>query len=380
MHRLVLIGNGFDLAHQLPTSYREFFEYLTEEILKDSYGSAFFAGISDFFYRINNEKKSEEIIGIKRNPNGKISLAGKPNSRFLNKVFTDYGNSIWSDLENEYFDAVDTIIQKFKQARARYIGKPPRGTYDGVVKDILQVNEELASLKDELVRYLIKIEGDRSHEFRKESIQEIFTNRQPPILSGQGISFNSTTYLNFNYTSSLLIKLVDSAQTFVESQYIQEIARIRIRDYESKIIPIHGLLSESDKVIFGYGDESSESYKFLEELGDKRVLSNFKTWLYVRSSNYHKLLNTLADNEAIYVQVIGHSCSLCDKALLRTIFRHESVKHIELCFHGDGTEEFDNKFYNVMRIMDDNVMLREKVVSLEKTQNTDGHTQHLVLN
>lgn len=33
MDKLIIIGNGFDLHHELPTSYKNFRDYLAEEII-----------------------------------------------------------------------------------------------------------------------------------------------------------------------------------------------------------------------------------------------------------------------------------------------------------------------------------------------------------
>ena len=37
MNRLVLIGNGFDLAHELPTSYKDFFNWYWGYRISDIY-------------------------------------------------------------------------------------------------------------------------------------------------------------------------------------------------------------------------------------------------------------------------------------------------------------------------------------------------------
>ena len=59
MNKLILVGNGFDLAHGLPTSYKDFIDDFWINIhlnyKKDSYKS--FVYINDNYFRILNYHK-----------------------------------------------------------------------------------------------------------------------------------------------------------------------------------------------------------------------------------------------------------------------------------------------------------------------------------
>lgn len=83
-----------------------------------------------------------------------------------------------------------------------------------------------------------------------------------------------------------------------------------------------------------------------------------------------QVLGLLEESNEIYVQLIGHSSGLCDKALLRTIFQHKNVKHIESVYYEDERRYFEN-LYNISRIFDDNTLMRKKLVPLEDTYMLD---------
>lgn len=171
-----------------------------------------------------------------------------------------------------------------------------------------------------------------------------------------GYDFKNTYFVSFNYTSKIINQYFFWwRDTFGEN---------RITNYP---INIHGTLTNSDNpIIFGYGDENSDKYKELEKLGDNDLLKNFKTFQYLRANKYKKVLGLLESSEEIYIQLIGHSCGLCDRALLRTIFQHDNVKFIESVYYKDNLKYFEN-LYNISRIFDDNILMREKIISLDET-------------
>ena len=96
------------------------------------------------------------------------------------------------------------------------------------------------------------------------------------------------------------------------------------------------------------------------------MLKNFKTFQYLRTGKYKEVLGILEETDDIYVQLIGHSSGLCDKALLRAIFQHENVKRIEATYYSDESKYFEN-LYNISRVFDDNTVMRTKLVPLNDT-------------
>ncbi|MBK7692343.1 MAG: hypothetical protein IPJ31_14985 [Bacteroidetes bacterium] len=82
--------------------------------------------------------------------------------------------------------------------------------------------------------------------------------------------YGRTLFLNFNYTKTIDL-------------YINN-------DPNSKTINIHGSLGENN-MIFGYGDESGESYSQIENLHDNLFFENAKSFGYLLNSNYSELIS-----------------------------------------------------------------------------------------
>ena len=90
MNRLVLIGNGFDLAHGLKTSYKDFIDwYLNEK--KDTSGILYKSLIRhyDLYATYMTEKQIEECM--------------REFCTFLENIRKRIGTIGWVDVEKEYY-------------------------------------------------------------------------------------------------------------------------------------------------------------------------------------------------------------------------------------------------------------------------------------
>ncbi|WAC03042.1 AbiH family protein [Lacinutrix neustonica] len=152
MNRIILIGNGFDLAHGMKTSYRHFIDSYWEKCIKEVLELA-----------INTEYENEEII-VKQRGYGQITATNykdfsetlkRQNIKliFKNKFFqiiTD-NSSIhnWVDIENEYY----TLLKNSRKA----------GSYS-----VTQLNSDFNNVKNKLVEYLKEIETNFNNDLGKE--------------------------------------------------------------------------------------------------------------------------------------------------------------------------------------------------------------------
>lgn len=115
MNRLIIIGNGFDLAHGLPTSYRDFID--------DYYINA-----ANVFFE--KGQYNDELLSIEYKSNTIFTI--KPNLKNIDEIFkffTEksiyvklvYHNALfenliefinWVDIANEYYKKLKKIIKK----------------------------------------------------------------------------------------------------------------------------------------------------------------------------------------------------------------------------------------------------------------------------
>ena len=179
MNRLILVGNGFDLAHNLPTKYSDFiFHYLKscfekaknntpykDEILEiTSFDTSYL-----FFDRVNsnidtidnmlNFLDSRQLINPKElsNKANAISNSNQYNLKFTSsfayELFTSFRNAKWVDIEQYYY----------RSLKNRIINTTKFSQYDSI--EI--INDSFKKIKEELKKYLTGIDMN-------EPIQDYF--------------------------------------------------------------------------------------------------------------------------------------------------------------------------------------------------------------
>ncbi|NQX81554.1 MAG: hypothetical protein HRT66_06130 [Flavobacteriaceae bacterium] len=332
MNRIILIGNGFDIAHGFGTSYEDFMKHLSIGLL---------LGSNKYIENNTLYKGIKGIFDLKVLDN---------NSLYHCELITEKNKSgYWSDLEKVYFDLI-------------YIHRDDSNK-------IIKINEEFDYVKGLLEKYLLEVEerveiGGELHSIFNDIIdkekKDFVTKNMIHPFNEPSSKFEKTHIITFNYTSKK-----------IEEYYEKLVLSYGKNKYPHPPIHIHGKLKikpedEKNPIIFGYGDEDSDKYKELELQGDNNLLKNFKTFQYLKTNKYMEVLGLLESSKEIYVQLIGHSSGLCDKALLKEIFQHKNVKHIESVYHSNEGEYFKN-LYNISRIFDDNTIMRKKMVCLEDT-------------
>ena len=387
MNRLVLIGNGFDLAHGLKTSYADFIKWYKAhrvEMLGQEHSNvskeplctvelpkhqALSIYVSNIFWADQKWSHEDFFDYIAQNTTElKVSL-----SPFFERIIKGIETKGWVDIEDEYYELLKQYALDNMNEEAR-------------MKFLKSLNNQLDYLKGLLIQYLAEItEQDPkiiksiSHEiyapFEREDMsvhanydmfkeeQWDWENRQDKceelmaVLEKYGYGVKecmewvkawtedkqgSTKYpidfllpknimlLNFNYTHT--------AQIYKKT------------DDSFEEIHIHGDIDDKEHVIFGYGDEMHSDFKKLKEREDGECLRNVKSIRYLETSNYKKILRFI-ESEQFQLVIMGHSCGRSDRTLLYTIFEHRNCASIKLCYYRkeDGTDDYLEKIQNISR-------------------------------
>ena len=408
MNRVILIGNGFDLAHGLETSYKQFFDDFWEKqafdydntpIEKRKYlDNNLFLGFNisqsyslmgkwhdDIKYNritlknrlleaISEKKVQQDWVDIeeeynkrlleinKRNGNYKQYLNVKHlNQDFLNikkeleKYLTEVVNNSVSKIEGIYNLFYDNFkIEDFPSSKEdllmNYISEILNNNDDNICYDMLRI----ALLGEEYKEY-----NNDGRKFKIQSLIEYFKTKFYS-LNTYKIYPRHTLILNFNYTKteSLYLDCKD---------YIKNSGGI-IPLLDINTIHIHGELnSETNPIIFGYGDELSDGYKEIEKLNDNDFLKNIKSIKYLKTDNYRQMLNFI-DSDYYQIYTFGHSCGNSDRTLLNTLFEHENCVSIKPFFHEKEknekkTDNYEDIIINMSRNFNDKKIFREKVVN-----------------
>ncbi len=346
MNRLVIVGNGFDLAHGLQTGYEHFLvDYFKKSILEASKNEGNF---SDDFIQVsisqlllNEEKIPEILVSIE-------SLDELQNHQFIDfnserkskqQLINELENSriIQIRIENVYFKQ---LIYNKNWTDIEYF------YYRRLIKlepDNLKVlNHFFETLQTKLIAYIQPI----NKTIPKDEVLKPLKSSSNRMFEGFNDETDKMLFVNFNYTELL-------------SKYV-------LFDHQPNhnLIYIHGKINDSDSVIFGYGDDSDENYKQLENKVNDDYLVHMKSFKYPLDNNYSKLIE-FVDSGDFEVFCVGHSLGVSDRVLLKTIFEDKNCKKIRL-FHRADKKSYFKKCIAISRHFTDKIAMRKKLVDYDE--------------
>lgn len=356
MNRLVIIGNGFDLAHGLKTSCKDFILYYLSKVWESLLPEGTYVdrlikvfGAYDYFRENNINYSNDNAIKLFSNilkaDGGVYRAKDQPymliDSNFFESIFTKVVHLNWADIETEYFNELIDIIEKSHAEKTKTTSRIELERSKDL--KIKMLNEDINHLQEILIEYLKSqerlsldnsIKDSKYLEYFCESLFEregldLITNMQ---------TLGKTLYLNFNYTNTL-------------SKYVQD----------KNVVYIHGTLSNDP--VFGFGDDTSEKYKMLENEYHNEALKKIKSFKYLNNGSYIKLLNFINSGE-FQVHIYGHSCGVSDRTLFKQIFESERCKSIKIFHYGE--KDFEEKKYEISRHFTDKHEFLRKVVSFDK--------------
>jgi hypothetical protein len=382
MNRIYIIGNGFDLSHGLPTGYNDFIAYLIKkevntfidelpkkftyndlyhnyfgnfkindpEMIKNYRDDTYFNLGDyelDYFKKIKSEINTSPIINLKKH----FDLSTE--NEFINLILNP-DDIMWGKIEIQYFELLKKYNKELKQIEINKIEK------EKVIEKVNKINHNLGYLKNELILFLDKIQNNNTYDYNVSKLRSIFDKKLnfKTIINFKKLKrflnkrfytkMNNYLYLNFNYTNTF--------------SYLSE-----NKKHKSEIINIHGEIQNSEDVIFGFGDENTNKYKEIEN-SDDIFLENIKSFKYLKNNNYDKLIGFI-DSDYFEVYLLGHSCSITDRVLLKKIFESTNCFSIKIIpKSGNDNERYQNHkeiCFNIARIFDDNGMMRDKVIPFE---------------
>lgn len=298
---LVIIGNGFDLAHGLKTNYTSFINHIIECSIKERDSSnKKFKGI----LIISSPDITNKTVLYEKLRSGLFGLT-KSNSAspiFL-RLLSKFGLEQWCDVESEYYNlllSVDT--------------SDPSNIYR---KDVAKLNSDFQRIKEELEAYLLTQQSSNAIDSYKRLLKYLCNS--------------DSLLVNFNYTNTIKHLYADSVN-------------------HRKIIHIHGeLKNDSNPMVFGYSAFDSECFKLIDK-EENEYIKNIKRHQYKMADNEVRLKEFLNEKKDIEVSILGHSCGLSDKHILELMLNHKNVSSIRIYYY-DNRESYFNLQTNIFRII-----------------------------
>ncbi len=339
INRIIIIGNGFDLAHEMKTSYGDFLRDYYNKVIEE--------------YKLNNNYEDFLLKKSSRNttpgvlvPNPQytgdellIDLFKQSNlvssSYLFNKIRSAFQNN-WVDIERELFNTVHYIIEKKSS-----------------ISFIQNLNEEFNFIKKLLIDYL---RMEQSKLEKRLIDPNVFVEQFMGIdYELQNRKLNEVLFLNFNYTST-----IDTYVTYAIRKNKGQVSKIHSCYIHGSIHRVFG------DPIFGMGqdDVAFDNHPWYHE-----IYKSSKLFQYNLNNNYeflHQYLNGLP-HEMLEVQIYGHSCGISDNELLKRILN--KAHRIKLFYfdQGNGINDYQDKVIAISQHLENKADVLKKIVPLNKS-------------
>lgn len=417
MNRIILIGNGFDLAHDLKTSYKDFIDDYWKEFIENA-KECNQESYKDIYATIESRIGSlSKIISEASDYNSLLRIIKEENNSFvIPRISLDFYNEFfesiskktsnfnWVDIENEYY--LYLILKNHKYINITHLNE---GLYQiekllekylTKIEKETEVNSAIISTIKEKIFSTIKLDDIPTvsvNKFVENIILEIDGIKNTDIFSKYILTTYKNRYenLNFdridiqNFISDYLNKksddfyfikkeierksiphyfVVPNDILFLNFNYTNTPYKYISQQSDFNIIDIHGKLNNpnnpNNPMIFGYGDELAEEYKQIENKNDNEYLKNVKSIRYLETDNYRRLLGFI-ESEPYQIFIMGHSCGNSDRTLLNTLFEHKNCVSIKPFYHKkkDGSDNYSDIVRNISRNFTSKALMRERVVN-----------------
>lgn len=357
IHILVL-GNGFDIAHKLETRYKEFLDFCrTVDSEKSPYANEYIKcrdnnlWMKHFINRQNSLKENwidleEEIFNVIKAISAKqISLIKTPSPRMLTVEKGDTN-----------FD-----LQKIKLREPYYneIRKKEGSTPPGYMYITTYYIENITDLATLLYKQLREFTKCFEKYLTNEILAKLDTN-SPYRLSLQGIGVEEgckdVYILSFNYTDICERLYKDKFNTYCHIEKFTPIyVHGKVNSQEELCNLVLGTQSFEGDLLDNTKQIPIDFYKFQKHNQRHK---------YGTIESYQSLLKELinADNniEPVF-HIIGHSLDTTDRNILRHILLANKNSIINIYFHDDEAQE--RLINNITKIIDEeNVMARVRLI------------------
>jgi hypothetical protein len=346
-NKLFIIGNGFDLAHGLETSYNQFILWYFNQAIQHfnngvSYNDGFILGVVSSKIPLPKIENIPQLYKILDNGKSKTFILMHP---WAASIKNSLQKNNWVDFESIYFEIIKDILNE--------------NTYSlsDKISSIEGVNSNFELFRRKFIEYLNQINLGLNARVGSNTFYEInkYSKEYKKL---------SALFLNFNYTNLLHEYLSNNIKNRYGNWDIKK--PTNYLDIEG-IINIHGSLTDfKNPIIFGYGGLKNNEYTTLKNLNSKEVLKYIKSFDYFQTNNFINLHNFLLNDYDVHI--IGHSCGISDSFILNNIFERQECKNI--FFHywkqSESRNNYKDIILNISRCFFNDDLMHSKVRSFQE--------------
>lgn len=326
---ILVIGNGFDIAHGLPTQYKDFLDFIRKYYLFKNTDDASMQGREDFKEIARLKAENVELYN-------EIEVLTKDNAWYLHfdSIYESRmteGKDGWIDFERE----ISNIVQIIDKFRIQVIEKYEHGSGSANLNDwqIEQLREiiwgnyhldykavnfdinAIQRLKEKLIQDLNKI--IRCLEIYLAYCVHIEESLKLPLIEGLDIHY----VLSFNYTDTYKI-LYDKGTKSIKYHHIHGTAKQEDNaEMCDMILGIDEYLSDSSKNL---DNEFVEFKKFFQRIF-KGTGNVYTEWIGAHKENLRIFKNS-PNPPDMNIYIFGHSLDNTDGDVLRNLILQEHTK------------------------------------------------------
>lgn len=402
MNRIIIAGNGFDLAHDLKTKYEDFINWYWENTFK-KLQECFKLVFNDGLCRIELERTGyplynyfritllpseiyKYLVSLRERYNGIRILEVSP---FLSRISQSIETKGWVDIEADYYAML--VERKGKKDELERLNKD-FAVIEGLLIEYLnkiqqkEVNEEL--INDDIKRHIlapfkqeeVAVSSDKvwkqfidirtsftsdewsrlAEDYFGSGFENLFlyeVNKYNDKIKKYGL--DSIEEINKNVLLPDRIMLLNFNYTTTADSYMPGSSRFIVNHIHGELDP-----QKLNNVIFGYGDESDDEYENLKKMNDNEYLRHIKTSRYLETTKYRDLLSFI-ESGPFQVVIMGHSCGLSDRTMLNTLFEHENCVSIKPYYYinEQGKDNYLDIVQNISRNFTNPQLMRDRVVN-----------------
>lgn len=393
MNRIILIGNGFDLAHNLPTSYRDFINHYWEQwgvklktcesvteqrdrlcriSQKGEYQpwSSIFAKADDL---IGDENSAKAVIEVVKTHHDRFLIETTPFFKHINQSFETKN---WVDIEGEYYFWLKRI---FRESDCGYDGaKPLNKELDEIKKRLIEYLDGIqkGQIKPDLVKECIQkaihepceaqdisIDGQPAFEdFAKKRLnflttqsdgeKEFFLNKfgYPYLSNHSNIDEYNKQITNKNYrpglndpvSYSLHIKNIYKCRAIVPDFFLLPDQILLLNFNYTTTADMYLYKNSGFEVNHIHGKLGDDLNHIIFGYGDE-MDDDYKTISKLNDNDYltniksiryletdkYRQLLRFINSDYYQIYIMGHSCGNSDRTLLNTLFEHPKCVSIK---------------------------------------------------
>ena len=318
--KILVLGNGFDLDHHLPTGYMDFLHFCNYVLDMDNSESPYKEKLSD--RQLEYVKTLQQCQEIRE-----TFLAFLKNNRFLayfNNRIAKQGQN-WIDFERE----IKGVVNEFKSIELELKASNQYHYHTDTDHKIYQVIRDLGlnfmtvDEWDEITLAAIHRDLCQSLNNFSQALEyyiAIFVNTTPVVgTSPDVVDFDATQVITFNYSNT----------------YERHYGGVRWRE---PIDHVHGTaigsLAEEPNIILGITSEDADMHsgyvefeKYFQRI-TKRTGNEYKNWLQSFSGN----------DEQIEVAFFGHSLDSADSDIIKDLILNDKST-VVIYYHNEKAHQ-----------------------------------------